>query len=200
MDMSHDAGSKAQLILASESPRRRALLAQLGIEPDLICPADIDETAQPGEKPKAYGLRLAQEKAATVARQYPDSYILAADTVVSLGNRILPKALSADEARDCLHLLSGRRHRVTTAMALRYGEDFCRVKAVGSVVSFKRLSIQDVDWYLSTNEWHGKAGGYAVQGQGARFIRFISGSYSAIMGLPLFEAAGWLETHLGAFQ
>ncbi len=183
------------LILASASPRRRELLAQIGIMPTEIDPADIDESIKPGERPKAYGERLAREKAATVAARHPHAVVLAADTVVAVGRRILPKAEDAATVRDCLRLLSGRRHTVITGIALvRPGADPL-VKSVTSPVAFKRLTNAEIDTYIATGEPIGKAGGYAIQGRGAAFVRFISGSYSNIVGLPLFEVAGWLNAH-----
>ena len=179
------------LVLASASPRRLALLAQIGIVPDRIVAADIDETPLRDESPRCHALRLARAKAAAVAA--PGSHVLAADTVVAVGRRILPKAETADEARRCLALLSGRRHRVMTAVVLvapngRQGE-----RLVQSVVGFARLTGRQTDAYLASGEWQGKAGGYAVQGRAAAFIRFLSGSYSNVVGLPLFETAQLLR-------
>ena len=179
------------LVLASASPRRLALLAQIGIVPDRIVATDIDETPLRDESPRCHALRLARAKAAAVAA--PGSHVLAADTVVAAGRRILPKAETADEARRCLALLSGRRHRVMTAVVLvapngRQGE-----RLVQSVVGFARLTGRQTDAYLASGEWQGKAGGYAVQGRAAAFIRFLSGSYSNVVGLPLFETAQLLR-------
>ena len=186
-------------MLASGSPRRRELLAQIGVTPSLIDPADIDETPLQGETPKAYGERLAAEKAAVVSARRPGTVVLAADTVVALGRCILPKAENERTALECLKKLSGRRHRVITGISLVTHEGQQHTKSVSSVVTFKRLSPQDLDWYMASGEWHGKAGGYALQGFAAAFIRFISGSYSNVVGLPLFEVSGWLRAHLPPF-
>ncbi len=188
------------LVLASASPRRRELLAQIGLTPSAIIPADIDETPQATEKPVPYAKRLAVEKAASVfeAHQaaHPQSLILAADTVVSCGHRILPKAEDEATARACLKMLSGRRHKVTTGISLILPSGKQLAKTVTSTVTFKVLSPTDVETYITSGEWVGKAGGYAIQGLAATFVRFISGSYSNIVGLPLFEVGGWLNTHL----
>jgi septum formation protein len=178
------------LVLASASPRRRALLAQIGIFPDLVTSPDIDETSRPGELPREYALRLARDKAASVTAPF----VLGADTVVALGRRVLPKAVSEDEARRCLDLLSGRRHRVHTAVVLLEESGRSRHRVVDSIVTFTRLTRVEIDNYLASGEWRGKAGGYAIQGQAARFIRFLSGSYSNVVGLPLFETAQLLKT------
>jgi septum formation protein len=179
------------LVLASASLRRLALLAQIGIVPDRVVATDIDETPLRDESPRSHVVRLARAKAAAVAS--PASYVLAADTVVAVGRRILPKAETEEQARRCLTLLSGRRHRVATAVVLvgpggRRGE-----RLVQSVVGFARLTERQVSAYLMSGEWQGKAGGYAVQGSAAAFIRFLSGSYSNVVGLPLFETAQLLR-------
>ncbi len=186
---------KPALVLASASPRRRDLLAQIGITPDRITPADIDETPGRDERPKPHAERLAREKAAAVAATEPGAVILAADTVVAVGKRILPKAEDEPTARDCLALLSGRRHRVISGISLILPEGQQLTKSVTSTVAFKRLSLADIDGYLASGEWRGKAGGYAIQGLGATFVRFLSGSYSSVVGLPLFEVGGWLKAH-----
>ncbi|MCB8880975.1 septum formation protein Maf [Acidisoma cellulosilytica] len=176
------------LVLASASPRRLELLAQLGLTPDLIRTPDVDETPVRGELPRVYAKRIAQAKALAVAGSLPDNLILAADTVVSVGRRILPKAETEEQARQCLGFLSGRRHRVLTAVVL--AEDGkLREKLVETVVIFARLSKPDIDAYIASGEWRGKAGGYAIQGKAARFIRYIAGSYSGVVGLPLHETA-----------
>jgi septum formation protein len=177
--------------LASASPRRLDLLKQAGLAPGRIVPAEIDETPLPRELPAAYARRIAAAKMAKVAAAHPDVLVLAADTVVALGRRILPKAETIDEARKCLHLLSGRRHKVLTAVSARSprGEKHALVT---SVVRFKRLSAEETEAYLQSGEWQGKAGGYAIQGKAAAFIPFISGSYSNIVGLPLYETANIL--------
>jgi septum formation protein len=177
------------LVLASASPRRRALLAQIGITPDHVTSPDIDETPRPGELPRDYALRLARDKAASVAAPF----VLGADTVVAVGRRILPKTTTEEEARRCLDLLSGRRHRVHTAVVLLEESGRSRHRVVDSVVTFTRLTRAEIDFYLASGEWRGKAGGYAIQGQAARFIRFLSGSYSNVVGLPLFETAQLLN-------
>lgn len=179
------------LVLASASPRRLDLLKQIGIVPDRIEPAEVDERPRPRELPLALAKRLAQAKAATVAARLPDATVLAADTVVACGRRSLPKAEDESTARRCLELLSGRRHRVLTGIALR-APGLARLAVVTSIVAFKRLTGEDIAWYLASGEWQGKAGGYAVQGRAAAFVRFLSGSYSNVVGLPLFETAGLL--------
>lgn len=174
-----------RFILASASPRRKELLARIGVVPDAIIPADIDETPQRSEAPPAYVERLARGKAQVIADANPDSLVLAADTTVAVGRRILEKPIDADQARDFLKLLSGRRHRVYTGQAvLRHGEEI-RSQVSLTRVAIKRLSSQEIDWYIDTKEWEGKAGGYAIQGAFARFIPWINGSYTNVMGLDL---------------
>jgi septum formation protein len=179
------------LVLASASPRRLALLGQIGIVPDRVVVADIDETPLPDEPPRSHAQRLARAKAHAVAE--PASYVLAADTVVAAGRRILPKAETAEQARRCLALLSGRRHRVATAVVLLAPDGRRGERLVQSVVGFARLTERQVAAYLASGEWQDKAGGYAVQGRAAAFIRFLSGSYSNVVGLPLFETAQLLR-------
>jgi len=179
-----------RLVLASASPRRLALLAQIGITPDAVIAANIDETPLKGEPPRALALRLAREKALAV--EADGARVLAADTVVALGRRILPKAEAEGEARACLDLLSGRAHRVYTGVALK-GQHGVRARVVETRVRFKRLSAHEIDAYIASGEWRGKAGGYAVQGLAARFIISIIGSYSSVVGLPLYETANLLE-------
>ena len=181
-----------RLILASASPRRLALLAQAGIEPDRVEPAEIDETSASGELPRALATRLSQAKAEAVAARFPENIVLGADTVVACGRRFLPKAEEEADVRRCLALLSGRRHRVHTGVAVRSGE-LVRSRVVTSAVTFKRLSEAEVDGYVRCGEWRGKAGGYAIQGKAAAFIRAISGSHSGVVGLPLFETAQMLS-------
>ncbi len=188
--------ASGELILASASPRRLELLSQIGVKPDQVVPADIDETPHTGEAPKAYAERVAAEKAAAVAKTNTGSLILAADTVVACGRRILPKAEDEQTARACLALLSGRRHRVISGISLVLADGTQTTKSVSSTVAFKRLSNTDIETYIASQEWHGKAGGYAIQGLAATYIRFLSGSYSNVVGLPLFEVGGWLNTHL----
>jgi septum formation protein len=179
------------LVLASASPRRLALLAQIGILPDRVVPPDIDETPLPDEPPRSHARRLARAKGDAVAE--PASYVLAADTLVAAGRRILPKAETEQQARRCLALLSGRRHRVMTAIVLLAPDGRRGERLVQSVVGFARLTERQLAAYLASGEWQGKAGGYAVQGRAAAFIRFISGSYSNVVGLPLFETAQLLR-------
>ncbi len=177
----------AVLILASASSRRLALLAQVGIAPDRIAPADIDETPHRNELPRLYAERMAAEKARRVAE--PGAYTLAADTVVALGRRIMPKAEDAEEVRTCLALLSGRRHHVLTALVLVAPDGAVSARVSDSVVGFARLLPSQVDAYAACGEGVGKAGGYAIQGRAAAFVRFLSGSYSGVVGLPLFEVS-----------
>ena len=186
----------ARLVLASASPRRLSLLRQAGIEPDAILPADLDETPRPRELPADYARRIARDKAAAVAPDHADAYVLAADTVVALGRRILPKAEDDATARDCLGRLSGRRHRVLGAVVV-VAPDGRRVeRLVTTTVTFKRLTAAEVAAYLASGEWCGKAGGYAIQGRAAAFIPRINGSYPNVVGLPLTETLALL-TGLG---
>ncbi len=183
----------ARLVLASASPRRLELLKQIGIVPDCIEPADIEEAAAGREQPRALALRLALEKARRVAPGHSGAWILAADTVVACGRRILPKAEDREAARECLALLSGRRHRVHGGVCVIDPEGRHRTRLVETVVTFKRLSAHDMETYLACGEWRGKAGGYAIQGRAARLVRSIGGSCSNVVGLPLFETANLLE-------
>ncbi len=180
------------LILASASPRRRQLLEQVHLAPTAVHPAAIDETPRKKELPRQYAERLAREKLAAVAGRYAEAFVLAADTVVAAGRRILPKAEDADTARACLALLSSRRHRVTTALALRRPDGVVRMRLVETRVAFKRLSEEEIALYLASGEWRGKAGGYAIQGLAAAFVRQVIGSYSNVVGLPLFETVQML--------
>jgi septum formation protein len=180
-----------RLVLASASPRRLDLLARIGITPDAVIPAGVDETPRPRELPIEHAVRIAAEKAAAVAD--PGSVTLAADTVVAVGRRILPKAEVEDQARECLARLSGRRHRVHSAVTVIDAEGKPRHRLSTSIVTFKRLSPQEIEDYVGTNEWQGKAGGYAIQGRAEAMIRFISGSWSGVVGLPLFETRALLE-------
>ena len=184
------------LVLASASPRRLELLKQAGVVPDKVAPADIDETPLKTELPAAYAKRIASEKARKVFAEHHDAVILAADTVVALGRRILPKAETEEQAVQCLTLMSGRRHRVMSAVCVigRNGRE--RVKLVTSVVQFKRLSQDEMDDYIESREWQGKAGGYAIQGKAALLIPFISGSYTNIVGLPLYETLAMLKSEV----
>ncbi|MEI7806682.1 MAG: Maf-like protein [Hyphomicrobiales bacterium] len=186
---------RPKFVLASGSPRRLALINQAGIEPDSLRPAEVDETPKKGELPRAYATRLARSKAeaALGAVKLDDelrgAFILAADTVVAVGRRILPKAELLDEAAQCLRLLSGRSHRVHTAVCLVTPKEAFRQRLVETRVRFKRLSDQDIESYLASGEWRGKAGGYAAQGLAGTFIVKLVGSYTNVVGLPLYETA-----------
>jgi len=203
---------RPKFVLASGSPRRLGLINQAGIEPDALKPADIDETPRRGELPRAYANRLARAKAhaAFEAVKLDDelrgAFVLAADTVVAVGRRILPKAELLDEAAQCLRLLSGRNHRVHTSVCLVTPREAFRQRIVDTRVRFKRLSEDDIQAYLASGEWRGKAGGYAAQGIAGTFIVKMVGSYSNVVGLPLYETItllggegypvrfGWLNT------
>ena len=192
------------LVLASASPRRLSLLRQIGLEPDAVDPADTDETPGLREVPRAYALRMAEAKLAAVMPRHPEAVVLAGDSVVAVGRRILPKAETEAQARTCLALLSGRRHKVLGGVAVgRAGKT--RTRLVETAVRFKRLAPSEIDDYVRSGEWQGKAGGYAIQGRAAAFVAFLSGSYSNVVGLPLYESiallggekfpirAGWLN-------
>ena len=185
---------RPKLVLASGSPRRLTLINQIGIEPDELRPVDIDEVPLRGELPRACATRLARVKAETAlaAVKLDDeligSYILAADTVVAVGRRILPKANLVDEASQCLRLLSGRNHRVYTAICLVTPKQAFRQRLIETRVRFKRLSEEDIQSYIGSGEWRGKAGGYAVQGIAGTFVVKMVGSYTNIVGLPLYES------------
>ena len=183
----------ARLVLASASPRRLDLLRQIGIEPATVAPADIDETPEKNEPPMVYARRLALAKAEAVAGSFADHFILAADTVVARGRRILPKAEEAAEARQCLALLSGARHHVLGGVAVIAPNGRRTVRVADTVVSFKPLAAEEIEGYLAGGEWQGKAGGYAIQGRAAVFVKRINGSYSNVVGLPLFETAAMLR-------
>jgi septum formation protein len=199
---------RPKFVLASGSPRRLGLVNQAGIEPDALRPADIDETPKKGELPRACANRLARLKAEAALSlvsaddELKGAYILAADTVVAVGRRILPKAELLDEASQCLRLLSGRNHRVYTGVCLVTPREAFRQRLVETRVRFRRLSEQDMEAYLASGEWRGKAGGYAAQGIAGTFIVKIVGSYSNVVGLPLYETVALLAgegfpTHLG---
>lgn len=179
------------LVLASSSPRRRALLEQIGISPARTLSPDIDETPRRGELPRDYAVRLAAEKAAAAPRG-PDEVVIAGDTTVAAGRRILPPADTDDIVRQCLTLLSGRRHRVFSAVAAIDAEGRLRQRVGVTIVTFKRLSDAEIDAYVRCGEGRGKAGGYAIQGRAAAFVRFLSGSYSGVVGLPLYETSALL--------
>ncbi len=192
------AAPRAKLILASASPRRLALLQQAGLEVDHLLPSDIDETPLKGESPRGLATRLAGDKAVVAARTrqaHPDlknSYILSADTVVSVGRRILPKPETTEEADECLQLLSGRQHRVFTAVSLSSPSGQETNRLVEARIRFKRLGAMEVDAYLAAGEWRGKAGGYAIQGLAGTFVVKLVGSYTAVVGLPLYETVSLL--------
>ena len=186
-------------MLASASPRRLQLLERVGLTPDLLNPSDIDELPHKRETPRALSIRLAKEKAQRalemplVKELGPNAFVLAADTVVGLGRRILPKAETVDQARDCLSLLSGRSHWVYSSVCLIAPGKKLSSRCVETKVRFKRLSREDLDSYIASNEWRGKAGGYAIQGLAGAFVVKIVGSYSAVVGLPLYETAQLLS-------
>ena len=180
-----------RLILGSASPRRHDLLAQLGLTPDAVTPPDIDETPRKGELPRPYCARLAREKAAVVPGAGPEDVVLCADTTVALGRRILGKPADAGEAAAFLTALGGRRHQVITAVAVRRGDRVWSRESV-SAVKMKRLSDAELNSYLDSGEWMGKAGGYAIQGRAGAFIPWITGSFTGIVGLPLAETAALL--------
>jgi septum formation protein len=206
---------RPKLVLASGSPRRLALLNQAGIEPDALRPTDIDETPKRGELPRACATRLARAKAEAalatmrIDEELKDAYILTADTVVAVGRRILPKPELLDEAAQCLRLLSGRNHRVHSGICLVTPKHTFRLRHVETRVRFKRLSAEDIEAYLASGEWRGKAGGYAAQGIAGTFVVKLVGSYSNIVGLPLYETVtllagegypihlGWLNAAAG---
>ncbi len=194
----HETGRVQKLVLASGSPRRLALLRQVGIEPTALLPADLDETPDKGESPRSLAMRLAEEKARAAAKALklrPDlegAYLIAADTVVSVGRRTLPKCDLVEEADGCLRLLSGRGHRVHTGLCLITPKGAVRKKLVETRVRFKRLGKLEVQAYLDGGEWRGKAGGYAIQGRAGAFAIKLVGSYSSVVGMPLYETVNLL--------
>jgi septum formation protein len=188
------ADAAQRLVLASASPRRLDLLARIGVAADEIDPADIDESPLKDEIPRLHVQRLAAAKAAVVGARHNGSVILAADTVVAAGRRILPKADDEAVARKCLTLLSGRRHRVLTAVTVIDATGRARHRLSDTIVAFKPLTAAEITAYLRTGEWQGKAGGYAIQGRAEAFVRFLSGSHSGVIGLPLFETRALLLT------
>jgi septum formation protein len=204
-----DVNDRVKLVLASGSPRRLALLNQAGIEPDLLMPADVDETPDKGELPRHLALRLAQKKGELVAARAKEAgmsaIVVSADTVVAVGRRILPKPELQGEAEECLRLLSGRAHRVFTGLCVVSARGRSRTRLVESRLRFRRLSHDDISAYLACGEWRGKAGGYAIQGIAGSFVVKLMGSYSSVVGLPLAETialltgegypvrAGWAE-------
>jgi septum formation protein len=192
--------SAPRLVLASASPRRLELLKQIGLAPDRVVETRLDETPRPGEPPRALAQRLARDKAEAalarpeVAALKPNVIVLAADTVVACGRRVLPKAESEADARKCLALLQGRRHRVLTALCALDGRGHACARVVETRVKFKRLAAAEIERYLASGEWRGKAGAYAIQGQASAFIPWINGSYSNVVGLPLAETAALLQS------
>jgi septum formation protein len=182
-----------RLILASASPRRLQLLAQVGIEPDAVLAADLDETPLKTETPRLLALRLASAKADHVAAQEPGVFVLAADTVVAVGRRVLPKAEDVKEVADCLRLLSGRSHRVLTGVTAISPAGKAATRLVETRVRFKRLTVAEIDAYLESGEGVGKAGGYAIQGRAGAFVIELGGSYSGVVGLPLYETTNLLQ-------
>lgn len=184
--------SPHKLILASSSPRRKSLLAQIGVVPDEIIPADIDETPGDDELPRPHAGRLATEKAQTIAHRESNAFILAADTVVGVGRRILPKAEDLKSAKYCLDLLSGRSHRVFTGICLISPDGIVISKTVETRIKMKRLSSVELQTYLDSGEWDGKAGGYGIQGLAEGYISQIIGSYSNVVGLPVYETRNML--------
>lgn len=185
--------SAPPLVLASASPRRLDLLRQVGVEPQRTHPTDVDETWPKGETPRIHALRLAREKAAAGAKAAPDALVLAADTVVAVGRRVLPKAEDEAQARACLKLLSGRAHRVMTAVAVVAPDGRDASRLVETRVRFKRLTAHEIDAYIESGEWRGKAGGYGVQGRAGAFVIQMQGSYTAVVGLPLYETLALLR-------
>jgi septum formation protein len=183
-----------RLVLASASPRRLDLLARIGVTPDAVIPADIDECVPRGELPRQHALRLAREKAEAIAAKEPNALVLGADTVVAVGRRILPKVEDEGTLRACLELLSGRRHRVLTGVALAIPGHGLRERLGETMIAMKRLSAEEIDYYASHGEWRGKAGGYALQGYGEVYVRHIAGSYSNVVGLPLAETRVLLKS------
>ena len=186
--------SSPKLLLASASPRRLELLQQINIAPDIVLAADIDETQHPKEKPENLALRLSQEKAKAFRQEYPDHFILAADTVVACGRMILDKAENAKQAEQFIHKLSGRRHQVHGGITLITPEGKELTRHCQTMVQFKPLSPQDIINYINSSEWEGKAGGYAIQGFAGSFVKYMSGSYTNVVGLSLYDTMKILES------
>jgi len=182
-----------KLVLASASPRRLDLLAQIGLVPDAVDPAELDESPLPRELPGPHALRLAEAKARAVAERHPGAFVVAADTVVACGRRILPKAETEKQARDCLALLSGRKHRVLGGLCVIAPDGRVSKRLITTSVTFKPLEKQEFAQYIASGEWHGKAGGYAIQGRAAVFVRQLSGSYSNVVGLCLHSTYALLK-------
>ncbi len=188
-----DLAVRPLLVLASASPRRLDLLRQIDITPDRVDPADLDERPRPNETPRRLAVRLAEDKAGSVAARQPGDFVLAADTVVCVGRRVLPKAETEAEARTCLALLSGRAHRVETGVAVVSPTGDRASRLVETRVHVKRLSEAEIDAYIESGEWRGKAGGYAIQGRAGGFVLDLQGSYSGVVGLPLYETLCLLQ-------
>ncbi|MDB5680118.1 nucleoside triphosphate pyrophosphatase [Sphingomonas bacterium] len=182
-----------KLVLASTSPRRRELLARIGVAPNRLAAPDIDETPLKGESPRAYVVRLAEAKALAVERA-PDEIVLAGDTTVAVGSRILEKPADEADLRRMLGLLSGRRHHVYSGVCVVGADGKARTKVVDTIVGFKPLSASEIDWYVASGEGMGKAGGYAIQGRAEGFVRYLAGSHSNVVGLPVFETLGMLRS------
>ena len=182
-----------RLVLASTSPRRRDLLARIGALPDRIAAPEVDETPRPGELPRAYVLRVAVDKAHAVARE-PDEIVLAGDTTIAVGRRILGKPEDEADLRRMLALLSGRRHHCLSAVCLIDTAGKMRTRISDTIVIFKRLTDAEIDWYVASGEGMGKAGGYAIQGKAEAFVRYLAGSHSGVVGLPVFETRALLES------
>lgn len=180
-----------RLVLASASPRRLELLARIGVIPDAVDPADLDESVTKGEAPRAHVMRLAAAKAAAVAARHPEAVVLAADTIVATGRRILPKTEDEPGVRACLTRLSGRRHHVLTAVTVTHA-GVARHRLSDTIVAFKVLTTAEIDTYVESGEWRGKAGGYAIQGRAEAYVRYLAGSHSGVVGLPLFETRSLL--------
>jgi len=193
-----EGAARPTLVLASASPRRLMLLSQVGVEPDALRPASIDESSRRAEMPRGYVSRLARAKAETARDQIANdkeiasAYVLGADTVVAVGRRILMKPENLEEAAHCLQLLSGRAHRVLTSICLITPDDHLRQKIVDTRVRFKHLSREEIEAYIASREWRGKAGGYAIQGLAGCFVQKIVGSYTSVVGIPLTETVGML--------
>jgi septum formation protein len=184
---------RPRLVLASASPRRLDLLRQIGVEPDLVEPSDVDERPLKGELPVLHARRIALAKAEAARRRHPDAFVIAADTVVACGRRILPKTEDEATARACLDLLSGRRHRVLGGLVVAAPDGRIAQRLVTTMVAMQRLAPGQIDRYLASGEWRGKAGCYAIQGRAAAFVRAINGSYSNVVGLPLHETVQLLR-------
>lgn len=185
--------TKPILVLASASPRRLELLRQAGVEPDRVVHADIDESLLKGETPRLHAMRLGREKAAAGAARAPGAFVVAADTVVAVGRRVLPKAENVDQARHCLALLSGRAHKVLTAVAVVAPDGRVAARLSETRVRFKRLTPREAQAYLESGEWSGKAGGYGVQGRAGAFVMDLQGSYTGVVGLPLYDTLALLQ-------